>query len=94
MVFVEGDGVEGGLDPAGKACAFGAGGKKCTSQSVQSEIGIELNVRILTFPQLIDAVNKKKAPLFGFAWSSDYPDGENNLALFYGPNGKIYPRRA
>ncbi len=50
------------------------------------KIGIELNVRILTFPQLIDAVNKKKAPLFGFAWSSDYPDGENNLALLYGPN--------
>ncbi|MCZ6597918.1 MAG: ABC transporter substrate-binding protein [Planctomycetota bacterium] len=50
------------------------------------KIGIELNVRILTFPQLIDAVNKKKAPMFGFAWSSDYPDGENNLALFYGPN--------
>ncbi|MEM7306510.1 MAG: ABC transporter substrate-binding protein [Planctomycetota bacterium] len=49
-------------------------------------LGIDLNVRILTFPQLIDAVNKKKAPLFGFAWSSDYPDGENNLALLYGPN--------
>ena len=51
-----------------------------------AKIGIELNVRILTFPQLIDAVNTKKAPLFGFAWSSDYPDGENNLALLYGPN--------
>jgi len=50
------------------------------------KIGIELNVRSLTFPQLIDAINKKKAAMFGFAWSSDYPDGENNLALFYGPN--------
>jgi ABC-type transport system substrate-binding protein len=51
-----------------------------------AEIGVQLNVRSLAFAQLIDAINKKKAPLFGFAWSSDYPDGENNLALFYGPN--------
>lgn len=51
-----------------------------------SEIGVRLNVRSMTFAQLIDAINKKKAALFGFAWSSDYPDGENNLALFYGPN--------
>jgi ABC-type transport system substrate-binding protein len=50
------------------------------------EIGLKLNVRSLTFAQLIDAINKKKAPLFAFAWSSDYPDGENNLSLFYGPN--------
>lgn len=50
------------------------------------EIGVRLNVRLLEFPQLIEAVNTKKAPFFSFAWSSDYPDGENNLALFYGPN--------
>jgi oligopeptide transport system substrate-binding protein len=49
-------------------------------------IGIRLNVRLVTFAQLISATNTKKAPIFSFAWSSDYPDGENNLALFYGPN--------
>lgn len=51
-----------------------------------NEIGVDLNVTILHFPQLIETVNNKKAPFFAFAWSSDYPDGENNLALFYGPN--------
>jgi ABC-type transport system substrate-binding protein len=48
-------------------------------------IGIELNAILLEFPQLIEAINKRKAPIFSFAWGSDYPDGENNLALFYGP---------
>ena len=51
-----------------------------------SEIGIRLNVQLVDFSTLIEAVNNKKAQMFTFAWSSDYPDGENNLALFYGPN--------
>jgi ABC-type transport system substrate-binding protein len=49
-----------------------------------------INVRFepifMDFSTLIEAINKKRAPMFGFAWASDYPDGENNLALFYGPN--------
>jgi ABC-type transport system substrate-binding protein len=52
-----------------------------------ASIGIQMNVRSLSFAELIAAIDKKKAPFFGFAWASDYPDGENNLALFYGPNG-------
>lgn len=50
------------------------------------KIGIQLQPILLEFPQLIEAINKKKAMMFSFAWGSDYPDGENNLALFYGPN--------
>lgn len=50
------------------------------------KIGIQLQPVLLEFPQLIEAINKKKAMMFSFAWGSDYPDGENNLALFYGPN--------
>jgi len=51
-----------------------------------SRIGIELDVKLVDFSTLIETVNKKNAPMFTFAWSSDYPDAENNLALFYGPN--------
>lgn len=51
-----------------------------------SSIGITINPRLVDFSELIDAVNKKKAPIFSFAWGSDYPDAENNLALFYSPN--------
>lgn len=49
-------------------------------------VGIRLNPRQVDFSELIEAVNNKKAPMFSFAWGSDYPDGENNLALFYSPN--------
>jgi len=49
-------------------------------------IGVRLNVRLVDFSQLIEAVHRKKAQMFSFAWGSDYPDAENNLALFYGPN--------
>jgi oligopeptide transport system substrate-binding protein len=50
------------------------------------EVNIKFEPIFMDFSTLIEAINKKKAPFFGFAWSSDYPDGENNLALFYGPN--------
>lgn len=51
-----------------------------------SKIGINVQVHLLDFSQLIKKVDEKSAQFFSFAWSSDYPDGENNLALFYGPN--------
>ena len=51
-----------------------------------SKIGVKLNVRLMDFSTLIAAIDKKQASMFSFAWSSDYPDAENNLALFYGPN--------
>ncbi|MCE2967151.1 MAG: ABC transporter substrate-binding protein [Phycisphaerales bacterium] len=49
-------------------------------------LGVSFNPVLLDFSTLIENVNNKKAQMFGFAWGSDYPDAENNLALFYGPN--------
>ena len=51
-----------------------------------SKIGVQLQLRLVDFSTLIEAINNKKGPMFSFAWGSDYPDAENNLALFYGPN--------
>lgn len=51
-----------------------------------AEANIKFEAVFLDFSTLIENINKKKAPMFGFAWASDYPDAENNLALFYGPN--------
>lgn len=74
------------------------------AEQVQAEIqfcrsiGVKLNPREVDFSELIEAINKKIAPMFGYAWGSDYPDGENNLALFYsknespGPNAFNYKR--
>lgn len=50
------------------------------------KINVRFEPTFQDFSTLIESINKKKAMMFGFAWSSDYPDGENNLALFYGPN--------
>ncbi len=49
-------------------------------------VGIRLDAQFVDFSQLIELTNKRQAPMFGFAWLSDYPDAENNLALFYSPN--------
>jgi len=51
-----------------------------------AKVNIKINPRLVDFSTLIEAVDNKKAPFFSFAWGSDYPDAENNLALFYGPN--------
>lgn len=49
-------------------------------------IGVRLKANLVDFPTLMQTVDDRKASIFSFAWGSDYPDGENNLALFYGPN--------
>lgn len=49
-------------------------------------VGVTMNVNLVDFSTLIETVNKRNAQMFSFAWSSDYPDAENNLALFFGPN--------
>jgi ABC-type transport system substrate-binding protein len=51
-----------------------------------ARVNIRFEPVFLDFSTLIEAINKKQAGMFGFAWGSDYPDAENNLALFYGPN--------
>ncbi len=51
-----------------------------------AQVNIKFEPVFLDFSTLIENINKKKGPMFGFAWNSDYPDAENNLALFYGPN--------
>ncbi len=55
-------------------------------QRQMRRIGVELNIHLVDFSTLIEKVHKKQAQMFSFAWGSDYPDPENNLALFYGPN--------
>ena len=51
-----------------------------------NKIGIKLDTRLVDFATLSDKMRNREAPFFGLAWGSDYPDAENNLALFYGPN--------
>ncbi len=50
-----------------------------------AKIGIQLDVRLVDFSTLTDALRNRRAPFFGLSWVSDYPDAENFLQLFYGP---------
>ncbi len=50
-----------------------------------AKIGVRLDIRLVDFATLNDALRSKRAPFFSLAWGSDYPDAENNLQLFYGP---------
>ncbi|MCP4447696.1 MAG: hypothetical protein GY811_20520 [Myxococcales bacterium] len=49
-------------------------------------IGIKLTVNINSFSELSTKLKKKRAQMFGLSWGADYPDAENFLQLFYGPN--------
>lgn len=53
-----------------------------------SKLGIQLEVRATDNNQFQDKVRKGKHQVFWTGWNADYPDAENFLFLFYGPNSK------
>lgn len=53
-----------------------------------SKIDIQLEVRATDNNQFQDKVRKGKHQVFWTGWNADYPDAENFLFLFYGPNAK------
>jgi len=77
-----------GLPPIEYVTSRGGKNKEMTDMLVRqlSEVGIRLEPVLVDFPDLIARVNRREVPFFGFAWASDYPDAENNLALFFSPN--------
>jgi len=53
-----------------------------------SKIDIQIEVRATDNNQFQDKVRKGKHQIFWSGWNADYPDAENFLFLFYGPNAK------
>jgi ABC-type transport system substrate-binding protein len=53
-----------------------------------AKIDIQLEVRATDNNQFQDKVRKGKHQVFWYGWNADYPDAENFLFLFYGPNAK------
>jgi oligopeptide transport system substrate-binding protein len=90
-------GYPGGKDPAtGRALrlVFENSGSGVTQRQFANRftdemrrIGIEVDVVVNTFPQMVDKMRKKKFQIAGLAWGFDYPDAQNILQLLYGPNG-------
>jgi ABC-type transport system substrate-binding protein len=54
--------------------------------SRMADIGIKINIVTNTWPAFTEKIKKKQAQIWGIAWNADYPDAENFLQLFYGPN--------
>ncbi|HMP89493.1 MAG TPA: ABC transporter substrate-binding protein [Kiritimatiellia bacterium] len=58
-----------------------------------SRIGIQINLSYNNGPAFYEKLERKRAPMFFLSWIGDYPDAENFLQLFYGPNASPGPNR-
>jgi ABC-type oligopeptide transport system substrate-binding subunit len=54
-----------------------------------AEIGIRLRDNSVTWQQMNERVNRGLAQTWGISWGADYPEAQNFLQLFYGPNAPI-----
>ncbi|MDP8236070.1 MAG: ABC transporter substrate-binding protein [Candidatus Erginobacter occultus] len=54
-------------------------------------LGLEVEVDYMTWPKFQDAGKTRSHQLFALGWVADYPDAQNFLLLFYGPNGAPGP---
>ena len=89
-------GYPGGIDPAtGRALELSFDLGNTTSaqrqlgellQSELARIGIKLEISLNSRPRFVDKLRRGKTQLFHYSWVGDYPDAENFLQLFYGPN--------
>lgn len=59
-----------------------------------NKIGIKINLRAYSWPQLTERIRNRKNQIWGLAWLADYPDAENFLQLIYGPNSSPGPNGA
>jgi oligopeptide transport system substrate-binding protein len=56
-----------------------------------ADLGVKMEINGQTWDQFIVKVKKRQTQFFGMAWLGDYPDAQNFLQLFYGPNGSPGP---
>lgn len=49
-------------------------------------IGIPVHINLNDWPTLQQKVHNKQVQVYGMGWHADYPDPENFLQLYYGPN--------
>lgn len=55
-------------------------------QKQMEQIGIKIKISASPWPEFQSKLKKRSAQMFGIAWGADYPDAENFLQLYYGPN--------
>ena len=53
-----------------------------------AKLNVQLEIRATDYNQFQEKMLKGKQQIFWWGWFGDYPDAENFLFLFYGPNSK------
>ncbi len=71
--------------------ASGAGAKAMMDWLIKqfASINVQLVVRSTDYNRFQEKVRKGTSQLYYWGWNADYPDPENFLFLFYGPQGKV-----
>lgn len=54
-----------------------------------AKLGIDLIIRATDYNRFQEKMRNGTAQFYFFGWNADYPDPENFLFLFYGPNGQV-----
>jgi len=62
--------------------------------SFMSEIGVDLKIHYSNRPLFFKRVQRGETQLFRLSWIADYPDAQNFLQVFYGPNAHASNRAA
>lgn len=62
--------------------------------SMMDEIGIALKPAYYNWGAFLRRISQRQSQMFRIAWVADYPDAENFLQLFYGPNDSPGPNRS
>jgi ABC-type transport system substrate-binding protein len=62
--------------------------------SFMERIGIRIEASYNNWPTFLDKLDRRQCQMFRLAWVSDYPDAENFLQLFYGPNSSPGPNHS
>ena len=56
------------------------------AEQIKQNLNIDLNIKLCTLEERSRAIKAGKAKIWKSGWIADYPDPENFLAMFYGPN--------
>ncbi|HQQ04883.1 MAG TPA: ABC transporter substrate-binding protein [Kiritimatiellia bacterium] len=57
------------------------------------KLGVVINPSYNNKPAFFKKIEQREAQMFRLSWFADYPDAENFLQLFYGPNASPGPNR-
>ena len=59
-----------------------------------NKIGVLLEPVYNNWPSFLDRLDRRQVQLYNLGWVADYPDAENFLQLFYGPNSSPGPNHS